>query len=129
MTSPHTAPALRPDPSEIARALDLLWRRRSRSSRGPHPPHGTRRELSAGTQDTANAGQGRYPAQRKLPAVYVSLNPVNPDLLARANNRLKVHVQRNRQRLGHRVPAPDPDRLRPQTAQGHILNRCRTRGG
>jgi len=87
------APALKPDPTEILRFLSLIAEpgqiielRLLKVRRGANGFCGTmsgyfsdQSKLAAAAAEHGNSAQG----------VYVTLNPVNPDLLARAANRLQ----------------------------------------
>jgi hypothetical protein len=60
--------------------------------------------------------------------VYTTLNPVDPTLLSRANNRAKIRSKAHHPRQRHPAARVDLDRLRPGAARGYLLHRRREGG-
>ena len=89
MVSPK-ASAPKADAAEIQRALDLLLEPgQVVEIRIPNTNHAT---VSGYFTDFGKLAQAAAANSGKAPGVYVTLNPVNPDLLARANNRVEKYV-------------------------------------
>lgn len=87
----HAATTLsRADPDEIRRALailpDNLFEIRI-------PKAGRYRTIRGYFNDAAAATKAVCAWSGQVPAVYLTLNPVNPALLARANNRLETYAE------------------------------------
>ena len=91
MVNPKAAASPKVDLAEIRRALDFLFEPGQVSEmRVLH----TRRGTVAGYFDDLDKLAAAAASQSgKAPGVYVTLNPVNPDLLARANNRTKEYAR------------------------------------
>ena len=76
---------------EIRRFLDLLLEPGQVSElRGLHTKQGT---VSGYFDDMGKLAQAAQSLSGKAPAVYMTLNPVNPELLARAANRVKPYAR------------------------------------
>ena len=85
------ASALKADVAEIRRTLDLLLEPGQVAElRVIKTQQGT---VSGYFTDFDKLAQAAAANSGKAPGVYVTLNPVNPDLLARANNRVKKYAR------------------------------------
>ena len=85
------ASALKADVAEIRRTLDLLLEPGQVAElRVIKTQQGT---VSGYFTDFDNLAQQAAHYSGKAPGVYVTLNPVNPDLLARANNHVKKYAK------------------------------------
>lgn len=80
----------RADAAEIRRALALM-------TDGVFeiriPKAGRHRTIRGYFNDTAEAARSAAAWSGKVPSVYITLNPVNPALLARANNRMESYAE------------------------------------
>ena len=113
MVSPK-ASAPKADVAEIQRALDLLLEPgQVVEIRIPNTNHAT---VSGYFTDFDKLAQAAAANSGKAPGVYLTLNPVNPDLLARANNRVKGYSKEttaDRDILKRRWLPIDFDAVRP----------------
>ncbi len=108
------ASAPKADVAEIQRTLDLLLEQGQVAElRIPNTNHAT---VSGYFTDFGKLAQAAGANSGKAPGVYLTLNPVNPDLLARANNRVKEYSKEttaDRDILKRRWLPIDFDAVRP----------------
>ena len=132
MGNDTTAALTRADPSEIRRALDLLLQPEQVAEiRALHTRRGT---VSGYFDSFGKLAQAAANLSGRAPGVYVTLNPINPDLLARAANRVREFARETTSDadiLARRWLPIDFDAVRPagisSTSQEHeaALDRAR----
>jgi Protein of unknown function (DUF3987) len=91
MTAPHTAPALRPDPSEIERAVHTLFQPLDVVEM--RVVNTVREGTVSGYFNDHSVLVRTLAARNDDPGIYYTINPVLPDLLARSVNRVKSRVK------------------------------------